>query len=90
MSAPLTKAKLLEFLHRLGNSARSSGACFITGGSSAVLDGWRESTIDVDLNLYDLLRTQHGPEAYRHYRSLRRRLVSLENALDAVAGSATH
>lgn len=32
--------------------------------------------------LYDLLVAEHGPEAYRHYRSLLRRLVSLENALD--------
>ena len=34
--------------------------------------------------LYDLLAAQHGPEAYRHYCSLLRRLVSLENALDCV------
>ena len=39
--------------------------------------------------LYELLRTQHGPEAYRHYRSLLRRLVSLENALDAGGSSAS-
>lgn len=32
--------------------------------------------------LYRLLVVEHGPEAYRHYRSLLRRLVSLENALD--------
>lgn len=32
--------------------------------------------------LYDLPVVQHGAEAYRHYRSLIRRLVSLENALD--------
>ena len=37
--------------------------------------------------LYDLLVAEHGPEAYRHYRSLLRRLVSLENALDSAAGS---
>jgi hypothetical protein len=33
----------------VGASARNPGACFITGGGSAVLVGWRESTIDVDL-----------------------------------------
>jgi hypothetical protein len=32
--------------------------------------------------LYDLLVAEHGPEAYRLYQSLLRRLVSLENALD--------
>lgn len=45
----LTKEKLLEFLKRLGASARNPGVCFITGGSSALLVGWRETTIDVDL-----------------------------------------
>ena len=45
----LTKEKLLEFLRRLGESARNPGACFITGGSSAILLGWRDTTIDVDL-----------------------------------------
>jgi hypothetical protein len=33
--------------------------------------------------LYQLLTAMHGPEAYRHYRSLLRRLVSLENSLDS-------
>ena len=37
--------------------------------------------------LYHLLAVEHGPEAYRHYRSLLRRLVSLENALDSLATS---
>ena len=32
--------------------------------------------------LYDLLVSEQGPEAYRLYRSLLRRLVSLENALE--------
>ena len=45
----LTQAKLLDFLGRLGASARGPGACFITGGSSALLVGWRDTTIDVDL-----------------------------------------
>jgi hypothetical protein len=38
--------------------------------------------------LYDLLTAEHGPEAYRHYRSLLRRLVSLENALDCQSETA--
>lgn len=45
----LTKAKLLRFLDRLGARARTAGACFITGGGSALLVGWRETTIDLDL-----------------------------------------
>jgi hypothetical protein len=34
--------------------------------------------------LFRRLSVEHGPEAYRHYRSLLRRLVSLENALESV------
>ncbi len=49
MAEKLTKEKLLSFLARLGASARTPGVCFITGGSSAILLGWRETTIDVDL-----------------------------------------
>jgi hypothetical protein len=45
----VTKAKLLLFLSRLGASAKNPGVCFLTGGSTALLLGWRETTIDVDL-----------------------------------------
>lgn len=45
----LTKDKLLTFLDRLGASARTPGACFITGGGSALLLGWRDTTIDIDV-----------------------------------------
>jgi hypothetical protein len=45
----LTKDKLLQFLERLGASARAPGTCFITGGGSALLLGWRDTTIDLDL-----------------------------------------
>ena len=36
-------------------------------------------------DLYLLLSVEHGPEAYRYYRSLMRRLVSLEHALESVS-----
>lgn len=45
----LTREKLVEFLSRLGRSARSKGSCYLTGGASALLVGWRETTLDVDL-----------------------------------------
>jgi hypothetical protein len=37
-------------------------------------------------DLFRQLSVEHGPEAYRHYRSLLRRLISLENALESQAG----
>jgi hypothetical protein len=49
MDNPLNKQRLIEFLSQLGKRARSKGACYLTGGASALLVGWRESTLDVDL-----------------------------------------
>lgn len=36
-------------------------------------------------DLFRLLAAEHGPEAWRHYHSLMRRLVSLEQALEATS-----
>lgn len=35
----------------LGREARGSGCIFFTGGASALLVGWRSSTVDVDIRL---------------------------------------
>jgi hypothetical protein len=38
-------------MRRLGASAQEEAECLFTGGATAVLLGWRASTIDVDLRL---------------------------------------
>lgn len=38
-------------MRALAREARSEGRVYIAGGASAVLLGWRESTIDVDLKI---------------------------------------
>ena len=38
-------------MHALGRSADTDGVCYLTGGATAVLLGWRQSTIDVDILL---------------------------------------
>ncbi len=43
--------RIRAFLSRLGRVARSPATAYLTGGSTAVLLGWRESTIDIDLKL---------------------------------------
>jgi hypothetical protein len=43
--------KLRRFLEELGRGARSSGNVYLVGGASAVLIGWRGTTVDVDLKL---------------------------------------
>jgi len=49
-----------QFMRALGQAATSEGRVYLTGGATAVLHGWRESTIDVDIKVVpdndDLLR----------------------------------
>ncbi len=46
-----TAERIRAFLARLGRAAREPSTAYLTGGSTAVLLGWRDSTIDVDLKL---------------------------------------
>ena len=39
------------FMKKLGRAARESARVYLVGGSTAVLLGWRASTIDVDIKL---------------------------------------
>ncbi|HEY3237776.1 MAG TPA: hypothetical protein VGJ84_23850 [Polyangiaceae bacterium] len=43
--------KVEEFMRALGAAARGPGRCYFTGGATAVLHGWRESTVDIDIKL---------------------------------------
>lgn len=38
-------------MRELGRAAKGAGRIYLTGGTSAVLVGWRESTVDADLKL---------------------------------------
>ncbi len=53
-----------RFMRALGREADEDGAAYLTGGATAVLLGWRASTIDVDLALV--------PESDRLLRALAR------------------
>ena len=44
-------AKVQELMRLLGAEARGKGRIYLVGGSSAVLLGWRATTVDVDLKL---------------------------------------
>lgn len=43
------KQKIVEFMRAFGRLARNEAEVFLTGGSTAVLEGWRDSTADIDL-----------------------------------------
>lgn len=51
MRSALDSSKLQLLLRELGLRARSPGKIYLTGGASALLEGWRDSTVDVDLKL---------------------------------------
>ena len=48
---PANADQVRKLMRRLGSAARSPGRIYLVGGSSAVLVGWRETTVDVDLKL---------------------------------------
>ncbi|MBK9215432.1 MAG: hypothetical protein IPM59_07495 [Chloracidobacterium sp.] len=43
------RERIAEFMRAIGNAARKPVRVYFTGGVTAVLHGWRESTIDIDL-----------------------------------------
>jgi hypothetical protein len=44
-------ARIHRFMQALGAAASQEGTCYLVGGCTAVLLGWREATIDVDIEL---------------------------------------
>ena len=49
MRAETNRAKLEAFMAAVGEMARGPGCVYLTGGATALLHGWRDMTIDVDL-----------------------------------------
>lgn len=56
--------RIRRFMQALGRVADDDGAAYFTGGATAVLVGWRKTTIDIDLKLV--------PESDRLLRTLPR------------------
>lgn len=51
MRSSVDPQKIEHLMERLGKEARGLGCIYFTGGASALLIGWRESTIDIDIRL---------------------------------------
>ena len=49
MRPPVDDERLRELARRLGALADARTIVYLTGGASAVLEGWRASTVDADL-----------------------------------------
>jgi len=43
--------RIRRFIRALGDAAPRDGDCYLTGGATAVLLGWRATTLDVDIRL---------------------------------------
>jgi hypothetical protein len=46
---PADREKIERLMEALAHAAKSNGSVYLTGGTSAVLIGWRQSTVDADL-----------------------------------------
>ncbi len=51
MRRPLDVERLRQVLEALGRACGGPGVLYLTGGATALLEGWRDSTVDVDLML---------------------------------------
>jgi hypothetical protein len=63
MRQKVTAPRLLEFIKALGAAATTPARIFLVGGATAVLLGWRDSTIDVDMKVVpdsDILQSLPG------------------------------
>jgi hypothetical protein len=58
MRPPVDEDRLRELARRLGGVARAPTRIYLADGARAVLEGWRASTVDVDLRF--------EPELYRY------------------------
>jgi hypothetical protein len=46
-----SRAVVIAFMRRLGREPGARGRVYFTGGATAVLEGWRETTVDIDVEL---------------------------------------
>ena len=62
MRALADAARIRTFMRELGRAASTPGQVYLTGGATAVLIGWRDTTVDVDLKMV--------PEQDRVFRAI--------------------
>ena len=44
-----SRQRLIAFMKRLGREPGARGRIYFTGGATAVMEGWRATTVDIDL-----------------------------------------
>lgn len=79
MREPLDKSRLLELLKEFGRELKEEGDIYLTGGASALLEDWRETTIDLDLS--------SQPEPRGFYEAIAKVKISLNANIELAAPS---
>lgn len=51
MREAVSAGRVRQFMRELGAASRAEGRVYLTGGATAVLLGWRESTVDIDIKI---------------------------------------
>jgi hypothetical protein len=51
MRALVDPSKIRHLMREIGRRVRGPGRVYLVGGASALLEGWRSTTVDVDLKL---------------------------------------
>lgn len=51
MREAVTSSRVGLFMRELAAASRATGRVYLTGGATAVLLGWRESTLDIDITV---------------------------------------
>lgn len=78
MRSQVTADSARELARALGRVADQPTRVYLVGGATAVIEGWRESTVDVDI------RIEPAPQVLREIPALRERLgVNIEFASPA-------
>jgi hypothetical protein len=77
MRRPVDEERIRRFMRELGGEAEREQRLYFTGGATAVLLGWRSSTLDVDIKF--------EPESDRIYRALPRIKDELEINIELAA-----
>jgi hypothetical protein len=77
MRRPVDAERIRRFMRELGGEAERDLRLYFTGGATAVLLGWRSSTVDVDIKV--------EPESDRIFRALPRLKETLEINVELAA-----
>jgi len=76
MRPPVDEQRIRSLARELGRVARGPVRIYLTGGSTAVLEGWRDATVDIDLRF-----EPEADEMLRELPALKERLgINIELA----------